>query len=81
MQLASPSGVGTTTARAVESAVASDGHLRSGDGETALVGPGDCFMQPAGTRHRVRNASPDEDLVYYVIANEVEGGETTIHEP
>jgi S-adenosylmethionine:tRNA ribosyltransferase-isomerase len=30
-------GVGTTTARALESAVAPDGHLRAGDGETALV--------------------------------------------
>lgn len=53
----------------------------SRDGERALVGPGDCFMQPAGTRHRVRNASPDQDLVYYVIANEVEDVETTKHQP
>jgi mannose-6-phosphate isomerase-like protein (cupin superfamily) len=27
-------------------------------------------MQPAGIRHRIRNASDTEDLVYYVIANE-----------
>ena len=53
----------------------------SRDGETSFVGPGDCFMQPAETRHRVRNASADEDLVYYVIANEVEDIETTKHQP
>ena len=33
-------------------------------------------MQPAGTRRRIRNASDADDLVFYVIANEVED-ETT----
>ena len=50
------------------------------NGETATVGAGDCFLQPAGTRHRVRNASDTEDLVYYVIANETPP-EVTKHEP
>ena len=27
-------------------------------------------MQPAATRHRIRNGSESEDLVFYVIANE-----------
>jgi mannose-6-phosphate isomerase-like protein (cupin superfamily) len=42
-------------------------------GETAEAVAGDCFMQPAGTPHRIRNASETEDLVYYVIANEAGG--------
>ena len=46
------------------------------DGEEVEVGQGACFMQPAGTRHRIRNASNVDDLVFYVIANEVED-ETT----
>lgn len=49
--------------------------------ETFAVGPGVCFMQPPGTRHRVRNASPSEDLVYYVIVNEVSENPTTKHAP
>lgn len=53
----------------------------SRNGQTAAVGPGDCFMQPAGTRHRLRNASGEEDLVYYVIANEPGASETTKHQP
>ena len=53
----------------------------SRDGETAIVGTGDCFVQPPGTRHRVRNASAEEDLVFYVIANEVEGCTVTKHRP
>ena len=40
------------------------------DGETVEAVAGDCMMQPAGTRHRIRNGSTTEDLVYYVIANE-----------
>ena len=50
------------------------------NGETATVRTGDCFVQPAGTRHRVRNASDTEDLVFYVIANEA-SGETAKHQP
>ena len=50
------------------------------NGELTTVGPGDCFVQPAGTRHRVRNASDTQDLVFYVIANEAPG-ETTKHLP
>jgi mannose-6-phosphate isomerase-like protein (cupin superfamily) len=42
----------------------------SRNGETHTVKAGDCFVQPPGTRHRVRNASDSVDLVYYVIANE-----------
>ena len=45
------------------------------NGKLHNVGAGDCFMQPAGIRHRIRNTSVSEDLVYYVIANEV--GENT----
>jgi mannose-6-phosphate isomerase-like protein (cupin superfamily) len=41
---------------------------REGDSTEAVAG--DCFMQPAGIRHRIRNASQSEDLVFYVIANE-----------
>ena len=41
------------------------------NGEVHQVAPGDCFIQPPGTRHRIRNSSASEDLVYYVIANEV----------
>tara|TARA_Y100001933_G_scaffold174904_1_gene173440 strand:+ start:720 stop:836 length:117 start_codon:yes stop_codon:yes gene_type:complete len=29
-------------------------------------------MQPTGTRHHIRNASDADDLVFYVVANEVE---------
>lgn len=50
------------------------------NGQTAMVRAGDCFVQPAGTRHRVRNASDTEDLVFYVIANE-SSGETVKHQP
>lgn len=42
------------------------------NGESVEAVEGDCFMQPAGTRHRIRNASETEDLVYYVIGNEHE---------
>lgn len=51
------------------------------DGQTHAVGPGDCFLQPPGTRHRVRNASDTEDLLFYVIANEVDGCQTMKHLP
>jgi mannose-6-phosphate isomerase-like protein (cupin superfamily) len=50
------------------------------NGETHTVAAGDCFLQPPGTRHRVRNASDREDLVFYVIANETPT-ETTKHLP
>ena len=40
------------------------------EGETVEAVVGDCLMQPAGTRHRIRNSSETEDLVFYVIANE-----------
>ena len=40
--------------------------------ETVEAVAGDCLMQPAGTRHRIRNGSETEDLVFYVIANEHE---------
>ena len=59
--------------------VSGTGEVHRND-ETSTVGAGDCFLQPAGTRHRVRNASDSEDLVYYVIANETPP-EVTKHEP
>lgn len=40
------------------------------DGQSTVAVAGDCFMQPACTRHRIRNASDTEDLVFYVIAND-----------
>ncbi len=40
------------------------------DGGSTEAIEGDCFMQPAGTKHRIRNASGSGDLVYYVIASE-----------
>ena len=47
------------------------GHVHR-NGEIVDVKQGDCFMQLGGTRHRISNASDTEDLVYYVIADEVE---------
>ena len=35
------------------------------------VHKGDCFYQEPGTRHRMLNTSGEEDLVFFVIANEV----------
>lgn len=40
------------------------------NGEEFDAVAGDCFLQPPGTRHRIRNASETADLVFYVIANE-----------
>ena len=42
---------------------------------------GDCFYQPAGTYHRMFNTSETEDLVFYVIANEVANPSTVILKP
>ena len=42
------------------------------DGEEVSGKAGDCFIQPAETRHRIRNGSETEELTYYVIANEDE---------
>lgn len=42
------------------------------NGEMFRATAGDCLMQPPGTRHRIRNTSSTEDLIYYVIANEVD---------
>ncbi len=36
------------------------------------VGPGDCFVQPPGTSHRMFNPSESEDLVYILVTNEDE---------
>jgi mannose-6-phosphate isomerase-like protein (cupin superfamily) len=47
------------------------GHVHR-NGEVVDVKQGDCFMQSGGTRHRIYNASDTEDLVYYVIADEVD---------
>ena len=49
--------------------VAGEGEVHR-NGDTAAVRAGDCFMQPAGTRHRVRNVSETDELLFYVIANE-----------
>ena len=51
------------------------------NGETFPADAGDCFVQPPGTQHRVRNASDTEDLVYYVIANEDPESTGTKHSP
>ncbi len=40
------------------------------DEQSFEVGPGDCFVQPPGVSHRMRNPSDSEDLVYYIITNE-----------
>ena len=48
--------------------VSGKGVVRRDDREFA-VGPGDCFLQPPGTAHNIRNASDTEDLVYFVIAD------------
>ncbi len=50
------------------------------NGEKVTVGPGDCFIQPAGTRHRIANASDTDDLIYYIVANEDENDSGTRHE-
>tara|TARA_B100000029_G_scaffold446826_1_gene468211 strand:+ start:687 stop:1088 length:402 start_codon:yes stop_codon:yes gene_type:complete len=55
--------------------VSGSGHVYR-NGEVVDVKGGDCFMQPGGTRHRIYNANDSEDLVYYVIANEV--GQDTV---
>ena len=47
---------------------------RNGREEECIAG--DCFVQPAGTRHRICNASNKEDLIFYVVANEVENEKT-----
>ncbi|MEW6751260.1 MAG: cupin domain-containing protein [Candidatus Latescibacterota bacterium] len=60
--------------------VAGQGEV-SRNGETFAVRPGDCFMQPPGTQHRVRNASATEDLLFYVIANEGGVDVCTKHRP
>ncbi|MCC7263395.1 MAG: cupin domain-containing protein [Candidatus Latescibacteria bacterium] len=52
----------------------------SRNGELFEVGPGDCFIQPPNTQHRIRNRSQTEDLVYYVITNEDPASETTKHQ-
>ena len=51
----------------------------SRNGDTFEARAGDCFVQPPGTEHRVRNVSDREPLVYYVIANEDAANETTKH--
>ncbi len=50
------------------------------NGERFDATAGDCVSQPPGTKHRVWNASDEEELVYYVIANEVEGDDVSKHE-
>lgn len=57
--------------------VSGEGIMYRGDEEFAIKA-GDCFYQPAGTYHRMFNTSETEYLVFYVIANEVEGSKTDI---
>jgi mannose-6-phosphate isomerase-like protein (cupin superfamily) len=52
----------------------------SRNGEAFEARAGDCFIQPPNTRHRIRNLSQTEDLVYYVIANEDPASQTTKHQ-
>jgi mannose-6-phosphate isomerase-like protein (cupin superfamily) len=42
------------------------------NGEMFEARTGDCFVQQPGTLHRIHNASETEDLLYYVIVNEVD---------
>ena len=42
------------------------------NGEETEAVAGDCFMQPAGTKHRIQNGSDTKDLIYYIIATEHE---------
>lgn len=48
--------------------VSGRGVVRRND-RTFEVESGDVFVQPPGTAHHIRNPSEDEDLVYYVIAD------------
>ena len=51
------------------------------NGDTFSVTAGDCFMQPACTKHRLRNASDAEELLYYIVANEHEEDSGKRHLP
>ena len=51
--------------------VSGRGMVRHHDG-TNEIGPGDCFFFPPGEAHQLM-AAPDEDLVYYVIADNPRG--------
>lgn len=48
--------------------VSGRGTVRRND-HTFDVVTGDVFIQPPGTAHHIRNPSEDEDLIYYVIAD------------
>ena len=48
--------------------VSGRGVVRRND-RTFDVETGDVFVQPPGTAHHIRNPSADEDLIYYVIAD------------
>lgn len=48
--------------------------------EEHAIKSGDCFYQTPGTFHRLFNTSENEDLVFYVIANEVEVPQVEIKE-
>jgi uncharacterized cupin superfamily protein len=55
--------------------VSGRGSIRDKDGTTA-VGPGDAFFFQPGEAHQITNVG-DEDLVYYVIADNPRSGGTT----
>ncbi len=48
--------------------VSGRGIVRRND-RTFEVDAGDVFVQPPGTAHHIRNPNADEDLIYYVIAD------------
>ena len=50
------------------------------NGEKFEAIEGDCISQPPKTKHRIRNASKSDELVFYVIADEVDDDEVTKHE-
>ncbi|MEO7597851.1 MAG: cupin domain-containing protein [Opitutus sp.] len=39
------------------------------EGETHTVTAGDAFVHPPGTPHQITNASPSEDLLVYIVAD------------
>ena len=48
--------------------VSGKGSVRHQDGTTP-VGPGDCFLFPPGEAHQIINDGTDENLVFFVVAD------------
>jgi len=55
------------------------GKVVVGENEEHLVGDGDAFVIPAGTRHNVINASATEDLKLYTIYSPPNHPDGTVH--